>query len=85
MAFSKILHGSYDRVGYSPPITVIDGIDTIEVSGVDLTFLGHGYYAEAHPVIYDIKQALCQTNTDSRLRLIAKRNGEGKTYWVLKE
>jgi hypothetical protein len=30
-----------------PPTLVVPGIDTINVTNVDLTMLGHGYIAEA--------------------------------------
>ena len=30
------------------------GLDTIEVSGIDLTRLGHGYFADARDVLHDI-------------------------------
>lgn len=46
------------RVGYTPPIAVIAGIDTVEVTDIDLTLLGHTYYAEAEAVLYDIADLL---------------------------
>jgi hypothetical protein len=39
-------------------ILLLDGIDTIDASDADLTFLGHGYYAEARPVLTDMHAAL---------------------------
>jgi esterase/lipase superfamily enzyme len=74
----------FDRVGYAPPVTVVDGIDTIEVTGLDLSILGHGYFAEAHGVLYDMHHLLRQnTAPGSRLRLHAKRNPDGRPYWVI--
>jgi esterase/lipase superfamily enzyme len=72
------------RVGYAPPVTVVDGIDTIEVTGLDLSILGHGYFAEAHGVLYDMHHLLRQnTDPSSRLRLRAKRNPDGRPFWVI--
>ena len=70
----------FDRVGYAPPVTVVDGIDTVEVTGLDLSILGHGYFAEAHGVLYDMYHLLGQ-NTDprSRIRLHPKRTPDGRT------
>jgi esterase/lipase superfamily enzyme len=48
----------YSRVGYVPPVTVVDGIETIEVGGFRLLDLGHGYFASAGPVIQDIREAI---------------------------
>ncbi|APZ93430.1 alpha/beta hydrolase [Fuerstiella marisgermanici] len=55
---SKELRGGLDRIGYVPPVTVIDGIDTIEVGGFDIFQLGHGYFAQAEPVIHDMREAI---------------------------
>jgi esterase/lipase superfamily enzyme len=30
----------YPRAGFAPPITIVDGIDTVEVTDIDLTLLG---------------------------------------------
>lgn len=48
----------YSRVGYVPPVTVVDGIDTIQVGGFGLLDLGHGYFASAAPVIKDMREAI---------------------------
>jgi esterase/lipase superfamily enzyme len=73
-----------DRVGYTPPITIVDGIDTIEVSDIDVDMLGHGYFASAEPILYDIAHLL---RTDQppgeRLRLEA-RGDLTKRYWMFR-
>jgi esterase/lipase superfamily enzyme len=48
----------HSRVGYVPPVTVVDGIETIQVGGFGLLDLGHGYFASAAPVIQDIREAI---------------------------
>jgi esterase/lipase superfamily enzyme len=51
---SKEIHG-YRRAGESgDAITVILGIDTIDVSSVDTSLLGHSYYAERRSVLSDM-------------------------------
>lgn len=55
------MHGQQDRVGYvssKGPITVVDGIDTVEVGGFSMFDLGHGYFASAEPVIRDMRDAI---------------------------
>ena len=51
LASSGFLHDNV-RAGYVPPIMTVDGIDTVEVSSIDLSFLGHGsfdaHYSVAH-------------------------------------
>jgi esterase/lipase superfamily enzyme len=48
----------YDRVGYVPPVTIVDGVETIEVGGFPILDLGHGYFAHAAPVIEDMREAI---------------------------
>lgn len=54
-------HGQQDRVGYvsdKRPVTIVDGMDTIEVGGFGMFNLGHGYFANAEPVIQDMREAI---------------------------
>ena len=53
LASSGIIH-KFPRAGYFPPITVVNGIDTVEVSGIDVSFVGHGYYAEHRILLEDL-------------------------------
>lgn len=51
---SAFVHGGYSRAGFYPPITSLPGIDTVQVSNVDLTVLGHGYFSTLEPVLHDM-------------------------------
>jgi esterase/lipase superfamily enzyme len=76
---SGIIHDA-PRAGFVPPVTLVDGIDTIEVSNVDLTLLGHGYYGAAEGVLYDMRELLIHdTPPKSRARL----NESGHGYWTV--
>lgn len=57
VALSRWLHG-FARVGVLPPVTVVEGIDTIEVRGFGILDLGHGYFASAAPVVEDMRAAI---------------------------
>ncbi len=61
----------FSRVGYVPPVTVVEGIETVEVGGFGLLDLGHGYFASAGPVIQDIREAI-QTGKPARERTIPR-------------
>lgn len=65
---------SFERAGHTPPITIHPGIDTIQVGNLDVSFLGlgHNYYAETHPVLYDMA-SLLQGNTNPEHRTRLKR------------
>jgi len=80
---SRFLH-SYPRAGFTPPVTVVPNIDTIEVGNVDLTRIGHGYFAEAEPVLYDIK-SIFEGNVHPHLRLRLSPTGTGvNAHWELR-
>jgi esterase/lipase superfamily enzyme len=73
------------RVGYSPPVTVIDGIDTIEATNVDLGLLGHGYYAAAVTVLHDMFALMRRDEPPAkRFGLLEQTTSEGERYWVLR-
>jgi esterase/lipase superfamily enzyme len=71
----------YPRVGLYPPVSVFDGIDTISVSNIDLTLLGHGHVGEARDVLHDMHRLIFEGAPPPRFGLRPRRNDEGKTYW----
>ena len=54
---SRWLH-SYDRAGLTPPVVVVPGVDTVSVSDLDLTLLGHGYVQEAKELLADVYELI---------------------------
>lgn len=65
---------SFERAGHAPPVSIHPGIDTIQVGNLDVSLLGlgHDYYAETQPVLYDIA-SLLQGNTNPEHRTRLKR------------
>jgi hypothetical protein len=65
-------------------VTVLDGIDTISVSNIDLTLLGHGYVGEARGVLQDMHQLIkMKAAPDQRFALKRALTPEGATYWEI--
>jgi len=83
LGLSYWLH-NYPRIGFTPPITIIKGIDTVEVKDIDLTMLGHGYFAEAAAILYDM-YTLIRDNVSpqNRARLIHKKTSDNLSYWTI--
>lgn len=83
VGLSKWFHG-FDRVGFTPPVTVANGIDTINVTGeFDLLDLGHSYFAEAESILHDIYELLRHNTPPSqRQRLREATDRQGK-YWIM--
>jgi esterase/lipase superfamily enzyme len=80
LGLSKWLQRS-DRAGYTPPVTVVPEIDTIEVTNIDLTMLGHAYYAEAAPVLHDIDALLRHNEPPSRRLRLEAVGDRSASYW----
>lgn len=81
---SGILH-DFPRAGFTPPVTVVPGIDTIEVSNIDLTWLGHGFFANARDVLHDMHDLIMHNNPPYR-RMGLRRNdvaGKASGYWTI--
>jgi esterase/lipase superfamily enzyme len=80
---SRWLH-HFARAGLMPPTLVVPGIDTINVTNVDLTMLGHGYIAEARDVLIDMHALITGgTPPGDRFGLREAKNEEGKRYWLI--
>ena len=80
---SKKVHG-YPRAGDTAEgIVVVPGIETIDASGLDTSFLEHSYFATAPPVISDIRRVLQDGLRAARRGLEPHVAGAG-SYWKLK-
>ena len=80
---SRWLH-NFPRAGLMPPTLVLPGIDTINVTNVDLTMLGHGYVAEARDVLIDMHALITRgAAPDERFGLREAKNEEGARYWLI--
>ena len=73
-----------DRAGYTPPVTVVPDIDTIEVTDIDLTMLGHAYYAEAAPILNDINLLLRYNEPPSQRLRLEPAGDPTAPYWRIR-
>jgi len=80
---SHWLH-DFPRAGLVPPVLVVPGIDTINVSNLDLTLLAHGYVAEARDVLQDMHRLIREDSPpDRRFGLRKATTPQGETYWMV--
>lgn len=74
----------FPRAGYMPPVTVVPNIDTVEVTSIDVSMLGHGYAAECEQVLADISGLLRQSVAPrERPNLRIMRNELGESFWTM--
>lgn len=70
------------RAGACPPVTVVNGIDTIETTDADLSLLGHGYYGAAHAILYDMRDIMNGMHDPTRrARLHPAYTQDNSRYW----
>ncbi len=81
---SKAIHG-YARAGESGVgLVVAPGVETIDASGVDTSFIGHTYYAEQRSALSDMFYVVQKdTRAAERFGLKAVEGTTGR-YWTLR-
>jgi len=86
VGMSKWLH-AYSRAGFTPPVCMVEHINTIEVEeNINMLELGHGYFAEQTKLLEDMKK-LILFNLDANNRGETLRVQKATTahyYWKLK-
>jgi esterase/lipase superfamily enzyme len=81
---ARWLH-EFPRVGLLPPVFVEPGLDTVNVTNVDLTMLGHGYVSEARDVLNDMHALITHGAPPSaRFGLEEAKTDNNEDYWVIR-
>lgn len=82
---SKAVHG-YPRAGDSSSgLRVVPGTETIDVSSVDLSFLGHSYYGDNEAVLADINAILMQGKAVGERPWLDPGDRDGNVYWTIRK
>ncbi len=82
LALSKRLHG-YPRAGDSgAELVVVDGVDTIDVSNVDTSLVGHSYYGSNDTVLADLFYVLTEPKPARSRSWLAPVPVGAMVYWV---
>ena len=79
---SRFLHGGEPRVGLSPPLQIVAGIDTVYAGEVDQSLLGHGYVAAAWQLLNDMHQMI-HLDAEPKRRAWVRR-AASNDHWLLK-
>lgn len=79
---SKQIHGA-PRAGDSGALLVVmPGIETIDVSGIDTSLLGHSYYGSNGTVLSDLIGLLKHGMPAAQRSWLMPRDYQGLPYWV---
>lgn len=79
---SRILHDQ-SRLGESGEyLTIANGFDSIDATGVDPSTLGHSYFSSTQTLLYDIKNLMLKDIHPTK-RELKTLNKEELTYWEM--
>lgn len=83
LRMSKAVNG-YRRAGDSDGEPFVAPLlDTIDVSSIDTSMIGHSYYGDCAPVISDIAKLLTNNAPPETRGLLPVQNHKGDDYWLL--
>mgnify|MGYP002624792856 CR=1 FL=1 len=84
MQVSSFLFGDYARAGDGEKeVLLIPGMDTVDVSMVNQTIIGHLYYGDSREVLDDMFLVIRHDLPPTGRRLLSRGEAEGR-YWVLR-
>jgi esterase/lipase superfamily enzyme len=88
LAASRGVHGGYRRLGESgKDLVVLQGLDTVDASGVNTEFLGHSYYGDSDTVMSDLMYVIRKSlppEQRERYALERVRDAVVGQYWRFK-
>jgi esterase/lipase superfamily enzyme len=79
---SSLIHKN-SRTGFSPPVTIVPAIDTIDVSNTDLSLLGHGYCMEDRDVLHDMYDLITTDRHPDDRRCLVPKKQDSQKYWSI--
>lgn len=74
---------AHQRAGAMPPPTIVPGIDTLDVTSVNMTLLGHSYVANEIAVLEDMHKLIAHNDPPRKRTRIAPKSSALGAYWVL--
>jgi len=82
LVLSKKVHG-YSRAGESGQnLVIVPGMDTIDVSTIDTSLIGHSYYGDNRTVLTDLFYLLVQQAPPERRQWLQPMRLGSLLYWV---
>lgn len=70
------------RAGDSREPLILEGIETIDVSAVDTSFMSHSYYGSNRAVLSDLFALLKQDSSAADRKWLLSKNYSGMKYWA---
>ena len=82
---SKQVHG-YPRAGDSGEgLVLVNGVETIDVSTIDTSLLGHSYYGDNLSILEDLADVIHKSMPAARRRWLLTTRRDGLDYWIFRQ
>jgi esterase/lipase superfamily enzyme len=82
---SRKVHGNKRAGDAGKGVVIVKGIETIDASGVDTSFLSHSYFATTSTIIADILDLIKSGKRAANRETLEKVSIENVTYWKVKQ
>ena len=82
---SKLLHGNARAGDAGEKLVVIDGVETIDATGIDTSLLGHSYFADTNSIIADIFDIIKSGKRAVNRKHLFLSKLKDKIYWKVKK
>jgi esterase/lipase superfamily enzyme len=83
LQFSRQIHGGYPRAGDSGrDVVILRGLDTVDVSSVDTSLVGHSYYGDNRSVLADLFGLIKDKKAPDKRFGLRPRSKKGLRYWI---
>lgn len=78
---SHKVHGNPRAGDAGQGLVLVNGVETIDASGVDTSFLSHSYFADTHTIIEDILEMIKSGRRAAYRETLKLIQDAGKQYW----
>lgn len=74
----------FPRAGLHPPISIVEGVDTVDVGDIDLDRLSHGYVGNARSVLADMHRLFGDGAPPGQRFGMTTKCDDAGTYWAFR-
>ncbi|BAO74626.1 alpha/beta hydrolase [Winogradskyella sp. PG-2] len=82
---SKLLHGNARAGDAGEKMVILNGIETIDATGIDTSFLSHSYFADTNSIISDIFDIIQSGQRALKRKRLSAIKLEDYIYWKVKQ
>ncbi len=82
---SRKVHGNKRAGDAGDDVVIVEGVETIDASGIDTSFLSHSYFATTSAIIADILDLIKSGKRAKDRETLEKVSKENVIYWKVKQ